>query len=153
MVRATSASYPGGATGSWTNSPYSRRRVTAAMDGSELLVAMTGSRPKWVMAGSWLSVRTQMGSGSGTAVVQRTAPTSTVNGWDARPRPPDRGHLAQQPWERAEGRWDWEGARVQFEAALASGEAALGPTTRPWPSTAATSAAYCRPFRRRRPER
>jgi hypothetical protein len=51
MVRATSASYPGGATGSWTNSPYSRRRVTAAMDGSELLVAMTGSRPKWVMAG------------------------------------------------------------------------------------------------------
>ena len=62
MVRATSASYPGGATGSWTNSPYSRRRVTAAMDGSELLVAMTGSRPKWVMAGSWLSVRTQIGS-------------------------------------------------------------------------------------------
>ena len=61
MVRATSASYPGGATGSWTNSPYSRR-VTAAMDGSELLVAMTGSRPKWVMAGSWLSVRTQIGS-------------------------------------------------------------------------------------------
>src|SRR5215216_3708465 len=54
MVRATSASYPGGATGSWTNSPYSRRRVTAAMDGSELLVAMTGSRPKWVMAGCWL---------------------------------------------------------------------------------------------------
>ena len=91
MVRATSASYPGGATGSWTNSPYSRRRATAAMDGSELLVAMTGSRPKWVMAGSWLSVRTQMGSGSGTAVVQRTAPTSTVIGWDARPRPPDRG--------------------------------------------------------------
>jgi hypothetical protein len=80
MVRATSASYPGGATGSWTNSPYSRRRVTAAMDGSELLVAMTGSRSKWVMAGSWLSVRTQMGSGSGTAVVQRTAPTSTSSG-------------------------------------------------------------------------
>ncbi|MFL6297680.1 MAG: hypothetical protein ACJ75M_18120, partial [Actinomycetes bacterium] len=75
MVRATSASYPRGATGSWTNSPYSRRRVTAAIDGSELLVAMTGSRPKWVMAGSWLSVRTQMGWGSGTAVVQRTAPT------------------------------------------------------------------------------
>ena len=62
MVRATSASYPGGATGSWTNSPYLRRRVTVAMDGSELLVAMTGSRPKWVMAGSWLSVRTQMDS-------------------------------------------------------------------------------------------
>jgi hypothetical protein len=74
MVRATSASYPRGATGSWTNSPYSRQRVTAAKD-AELLVAMTGSRPKWVMAGSWLSVRTQMGSGSGTAVVQRTAPT------------------------------------------------------------------------------
>jgi hypothetical protein len=46
-----------------------------------------------------------MGSGSGTAVVQRTAPTSTVIGWDARPRPPDRGHLAQQPRERAPGPW------------------------------------------------
>src|SRR5918993_4804600 len=84
MVRATSASYPGGATGSWTNSPYSRRRVTVAMDGSELLVAMTGSRPKWVMAGSWLSVRTQMDSGGGTVAFQRTVPTSTVIGWDAR---------------------------------------------------------------------
>ena len=62
MVRATSASYPAGNTSSSTNSPYSRRRVRAAMDGSELLVAMTGSRPKWVMAGSWLSVRTQMDS-------------------------------------------------------------------------------------------
>ena len=57
------------------------------MDGSELLVAMTGSRPASVIVGSRLSVRTQIDSVAGTATTQRMAPTSTAAvliGGDAR---------------------------------------------------------------------
>jgi hypothetical protein len=79
MLRATRASYPAGGTSSSTGSPYWARLVAVTMGGWWLLlVAMTGSQPRKVMAGSRLSVRIQMGSAAVMATTQRTAPTPTA---------------------------------------------------------------------------